>query len=272
MTRSLLLRCNKVLDSINAAEGRRGDRVVTLHQGESTLRAQQWVFETEQDARELTVAIRKACPLAPPAGIVMQKGTRVVAVRGAAESVETSLAQSWLAVPLTTPQAARPLADVELKPIVAQPNDPGYATDEWLRYPAAGVELRIPPGFTWSAQAGVELADSGHDATTSLRITLSQYFPGATEQILLRVSRAMLSAIGYSNVVRFGDPYAVKTELGDAMAQDFEHAGTANYWYSFSRRRLFLIHWLQVQVLNDPLVSRLEDAWSVSRQPPRRPP
>jgi hypothetical protein len=226
MTRSLLLRCNKVLDSINAAEGWRGDRVVTLHHGESTLTAQQWVFETEQDARELTVAIQKACPLAPPAGIVMQKGTRVVAVRGAAESVETSLAQTWLGVPLTTPQSARPLGEVDLKPIAAWPDEPGYATDGWLRYPAAGVELHIPPGFAWSARAGVELVDSGHDATTSLLITLSQYFPGATEQILLGVSRAMASAIGYSNVERLGDPYAIKTELGDAMAQDFEHAGT----------------------------------------------
>jgi hypothetical protein len=226
VTRSLLLRCNKALDSITAAEGWRGDRVVSLHQGESTLTAQQWVFETEQDAREFTAAIQKICPLAPSAGIVMQKDTRVVSVRGAAESTETSLAQSWLAAPLTTPRTARPLAEVDLKPIAAQQEEPGYATDGWLRYPAAGVELRIPPGFKWSTQAGVELADSGLDATTSLHITLSQYFPGATEQILLGVSRAMASAIAYSNVVRVGDPYAIKTELGDAMAQDFEHEGT----------------------------------------------
>jgi len=112
MTRSLLLRCNKVLDAINAAEGWRGDRIVILHQGESLLMAQQWAFETEQDARELAVAIRKACPLAPSTSIAMQKGTRVVAVRGAAESVGTLLAQSWLGVPLTTPQISRPLGEV----------------------------------------------------------------------------------------------------------------------------------------------------------------
>ncbi|HTA93832.1 MAG TPA: hypothetical protein VK745_29850 [Polyangiaceae bacterium] len=226
VTRSLLLRCNKALDSIKAAEGWRGDRVVSLHQGGSTLTAQQWVLETELDARELAVALEKTCPLAPSTGIVIQKGTRVAAVRGGAESVETSLAETWLAVPLLTPETARPLGEVDLKPIAAQPDEPSYLTDGWLRYPAAGVELRIPPGFKWSTRAGVELTDGGLDATTSLRITLSQYFPGATEQILLGVSRAMASAISYSNVVRIGDPYAIKTELGDAMAQDFEHDGT----------------------------------------------
>jgi hypothetical protein len=226
VTRSLLLRCNNAPDSINAAEGWRGDRVVSLHQGATTLTAQQWAFDTERDADEFSVAIQKICPLAPASSIVMQKGTRVVAVRGAAESIETSLAQSWLAMPLKMPETTRPLNDVDLQPIAAQPDEPGYASDGWLRYPAAGVQLRIPPGFAWSAQSGVELADSGRDATTSLRITLSQYFPGATEQILLGVSRAMAGAIGYSNVVPLGDPYAIKIELGDAMAQDFEHAGT----------------------------------------------
>jgi hypothetical protein len=188
--------------------------------------AQQWVLDTEQDARELSVAIRKNCPSAPAMDVVMKKGTRVVAVRGAAESVETSLARSWIAMSLATPQSTRPLADVDLKPIVARPEEPGYVANGWLRYPAAGVELPVPPGFTGSARAGVELADSGRDATTLLSITLSQYFPGATDQILLGVSRAMAGASGYSNVLRLGDPYAIKTGLGDAMAQDFEHYGT----------------------------------------------
>ena len=226
VTRSLLLRCNKELDAINAAEGWRADRVVSLYQGESVLMAQQWVLETELDARELTVAIQKTCSLAPSKGIVVQKGLRVVVVRGGAESVAASLAQSWLAAPLTTPPMARPLGEVDLKSMAAQPDESGYAADGWLRYPAAGVQLRIPPGFKWSAQAGVELADSGRDATTSLRITLSQFFRRAPEQILLQVSRAMAGAVAYSNVVRVGDPYAIKTGLGDATAQDFEHEGT----------------------------------------------
>jgi hypothetical protein len=226
VTRSLLLRCNNALDSIKAAEGWRGDRIVSLHQGQRTLVAEQWVFDTEQDAREFTTAFQKTCPSVASTGTVMRKQTRVVAVSGGTESVETSLAQSWLAMPVATAQAERPLAEIDLEPIVAQPDEPGYATDGWLRYPAAGLELRIPPGFSWSTRVGVELADSGRDATTSFRITLSEYFPGATEQILLGVSRAMTRRIGYSNVAPFGNPYMIETQLGEAMAQDFQIWGT----------------------------------------------
>ena len=88
------------------------------------------------------------------------------------------------------------------------------------------MTLRIPPGFSWSTRVGVELADSGRDATTSFRITLSEFFPGAPEQILLDVGRAMVRGVGYSNVVPFGDPYLIKTQLGEGMAQDFQLAGT----------------------------------------------
>ena len=227
MTRSLLLRCNSVTDSIQAAEGWRGDRVVSLREGESTLTAQQWVLETEPDARELATALAKICPAAPLTGVVMKKGTRVVAVRGGTESTELSLAQAWLSVPLTTPEALRPLGQLDLKPTVAVPDDPPHVTAEgWLRYPAAFVELQVPCVFSWSTRGGLQLADSGFDAVTWLQLTLSEYFPSATDQILLGLGREMATRAAYSNIVRLGDPYAIRTVLGEATAQDFQHEGT----------------------------------------------
>ena len=233
LTRSQLLRCNADSKAVEAAEGWRGDAVVTLRNGQETLTAQQWQMASEQDAAQLASALRNntRCREAAPGAadtLITERGTRVVALRGAGTQVMSTLATAWLAASLPSPVLVRPLGAIDLAPSIAPPPTPDpYVAGGWLRYPAAGVELPIPDGFTTSHENGAaELELAASKANTVVRLTLGQYFDGATEQLLLTLSRSMAQAVAFSNIVSSGKPYRIATGLGSALAQDFEHEDT----------------------------------------------
>jgi hypothetical protein len=232
LTRSLLLRCNPEPIALKAAEGWRGDIVVTMRAGHEHLTAQQWVTDSEQDARELADALRtnSSCGIAPQrAGesSVSQRGTRVVWAHGGDQKVRAQLADRWLSAALPSPAAARPLGSAELAPNVRPPPTPApYEAAGFLRYPEAGVELQIPAGFSTEHEHGADLVNEQSHANTLLRLMLGEDFEGAPEQILLMVSRGMAQAIAFSNIIATGKPYPVQTGLGAGVAQDFEHDGT----------------------------------------------
>ena len=234
LTRSELLRCNPEARAIAAADGWRGDAVIKLTGASGTLTAQQWVLAAEADAKELAAALNtnRDCPNAAPSSSrpqVVQRGARVVSAEGAPPPVLSSLAESWLALPIPTTAPTPPLGETRLSPNEAfSVSERPAAHDGWLRFPFAGVELPIPPGFELQVSPGdgPRLEQKSTHAGIELELSLGEYFDAAPMQILVRFSRAMAASLAFSNVVDVGKPYAVKTEIGRAMSQDFEHDGT----------------------------------------------
>jgi hypothetical protein len=229
MTRSLLLPCNSEARAIQAAEGWRGDRLATLRAGTSQLLAQQWVTDSETDAHELAAALRTTCSGADARAtpLVVERGARVVAVRGTDGNVAQPLATAWLDAALPASTSLRPLGSVELPPQPA-PHSAAkpYVKNGWLCLSAAGVELPVPEGFEALPDKQTLLRHPESHASIQLDLLLGEDFDGAALQILRALSQSMEAELAYSNVLSTGKPYPVALALGRAVAQDFEHDGT----------------------------------------------
>lgn len=225
LTRSLLLRCNSESQAIEAAEGWRGDTVAFLAQGANELVAQQWLMDSERDARELETALRVSCN-GFSALSVFQRGSRVVGVRGGSAQLAAQLAAAWLSAPVADAAPRKPLGATDLLPLPPRRAlRDRYVEANRLRIPAAGVELPVPKGFQLHQGSG-ELERRDRHASIAVLPLLGQYFEDAPRQILREVSRSMQAAIAFSNIVERGEPYPVSLRLGNARALDFEHEGT----------------------------------------------
>lgn len=226
LLRSQLLRCNPEARAIDAAEGWRGDNVTFMTRGSSELVAQQWLMDSEDNARALAEALRASCD-GVSAPFVLQRGARVVAIRGGDTPIASQVASAWSSTPLENSPLVRPLGTMDLpalppRHLVAEP----YAEDGTLYVPEAGVALPIPKGFAFSAEHPQVLRNSNAHASIEIHPQLGEYFEGAPRQILRGVSRSMELAIAYSNVVADGEPHRIALGVGQGSALGFEHEGT----------------------------------------------